>query len=113
MRFGLLAIIVTVSLLACSGESLVYVGEKSTKPSGVTEYGWDNWNGMAATEQAAVCNALRSMNNLEIPSIQLAIESGADVPARPKRLTPRTYGSSAECQLRIMRRCSLRGRDKK
>ena len=83
MRFASCAVVLMLFLLACSGESLIYSDAKPSKPSGVTEYGWENWNLMSEAEQGSVCAALQSMATLETQSMTLAAESGAALPTRP------------------------------
>ena len=59
-----------------------YVGGGNARPSGVTDYGWDNWRQLSDDEQRRVCAAMKNVFEIEANAARVAIESGASLPAR-------------------------------
>ena len=53
-----------------------------SRPSGVSDVGWENWDMMSQAEQQQVCAAIRSVTNVEIQSMGMAVDAGADIGTR-------------------------------
>ena len=59
-----------------------HTGGGNSRPSGVTDYGWDNWRQLSDDEKRMACAAMRNIFAIEANAARVAIESGAALPAR-------------------------------
>ena len=59
-----------------------HIGGGNARPSGVTDYGWDNWRQLSEEEQRLLCATMRNVFAIEANAARVAIESGAALPAR-------------------------------
>ena len=83
----MIRIVLTYLALAAATGWLACSLSEQPPPPGVSERGWEDWRNLSDEDREAVCEALRSVTDLETAAIQPLLASGARLPTRPPEPT--------------------------